>query len=329
MSQIILSFLIVGVLTSSNVNSAQIKVIYGDDNRVDVIDSQNSLFQNLSESTAAMVKNENLIEHNSLQYELSGKSLEDRGICSSERFAKQPTTASCSGFLVSKDIIVTAGHCVQSKLDCETRSWVFNYKVQRDDDPSVIVDKTDVYKCSKIISQKLEHDTEVDYAVIKLKRAVTDKIPLKFRTKGSPQVGDPLVVIGHPSGLPTKISDGANVRASNSVYLTANSDTYGGNSGSAVFNATTGIVEGILVRGETDYIQDEEQGCKVSNVLADDKGDGEEVTLITIVEGLPKVTSPKPPKPPKPEPPVVNNPEEKPSQSLISRIRRFLQRLFS
>lgn len=313
--------------------SAQIKVIYGEDNRVDVVDSENPFFQRLANSTAAMVKNENLIEHNSVQYELAGKTLQDRGICESERFSHQSTVASCSGFLVAPDVIVTAGHCVQREVDCQTKSWVFNYRVQRESDPSVIVDKSDVYACSKILSQKLDPSSEVDYAVIKLKRSVEGADPLPYRRKGSPQIGDGLVVIGHPSGLPTKIADGANIRDINKVYLTTNLDTYAGNSGSAVLNASTGIVEGILVRGETDYINDSAQGCKVSNVLDNDKGDGEEVTLITIVKGIPRSVTPvepELPETPKPDVPEVEESERRPSRvSLLERIRRFFRRLFT
>ena len=323
--------LLLAYLTFFAVNSlagtAQIKVIYGDDNRIDVVDSVNPIYSTLAESSAAMIKNVNLIEYNALQYELSGRTLVDMGMCESERFSKQPTSATCSGFLVASDTIVTAGHCVQSQNDCDSRSWVFDYKVDREDDSQVIVDKEQVYKCSKIISQELDFNSEVDYAVIKLDRKVEDRAPLKFRTKGKVVVGDSLVVIGHPSGLPTKIADGANVRSVNDVYFKANLDTYGGNSGSAVFNATTGVIEGILVRGETDYVGHSEKNCKISNVFASDDGDGEDVTLITIVKGLPTV---KPPKPPKPEPPVVIPDEnKKPRRGLLARIGRFFRRLFS
>ena len=177
----------------------------------------------------------------------------------------------------------------------------------------MIVDKSNVYRCKKIIAQELDSSSKSDYAVIELEREVLDRSALSFRTSGKVKKNDELVVIGHPSGLPTKIADGANVRDVNDVYLTANLDTYGGNSGSAVFNASTGIVEGILVRGETDYVFNSELGCRESNVLANDAGDGEEVTLITIVKGLDPVKPPKPepseeveeevpaPKPPKPD----------------------------
>ena len=75
-----------------------------------------------------------------------------------------------------------------------------------------------------------------------------------------------MYVIGHPVGLPTKFADGANVRNNNNTsFFVCNLDTYGGNSGSPVFNSSTHELEGILVRGETDFIVTE-NGCRKSNV---------------------------------------------------------------
>ena len=123
-----------------------------------------------------------------------------------------------------------------------------------------------------------------DFALIQLDRKVTDRRVLEIRKKGKISKGEPLVVIGHPTGIPTKIADGANVRSLDGTYFTANLDTYGGNSGSAVFNANTGVVEGILVRGATDYVS--RGGCQVTNVLGNNQGRGEDVTYITNIPEL-------------------------------------------
>ena len=302
----------------------QIKVIYGEDNRVDAENYMNKKFVELATATAARVANYDLVELNSEQYVLGEITLEERGICKSERFSQQPTTASCSGFLVAKNILVTAGHCMTSEFDCSEQSWVFDYKVDHNDQSEVVVDKSNVYKCKSIISQKLDNTTENDYAVIELESEVIDREPLKWRTEGVPSVGDQLVVIGHPSGLPTKIADGARVREVNDVFMVANLDTYGGNSGSAVFNLKTGLVEGILVRGENDYVFDSDQKCSVSNRVLDTEGRGEDVTLIASVDGLPEITVPEEPEPTEPEDPTPE-PDEPTSNDDLNFIQRFFR----
>ncbi len=78
------------------------KVIYGEDNRIDVYEETNENLIKLSESTAAMIPNRNVNRVSDYEVELGGSSLEDRGICGTERFAKQPSSANCSGFLSAK-----------------------------------------------------------------------------------------------------------------------------------------------------------------------------------------------------------------------------------
>ncbi len=264
-------------------------IIYGDDNRDDVGNVIHPLYLRLAESTAAMVNKSKLTEFNAEQVVLKGENLQTNGICQQERFSSQPAVANCSGFLVSDNIIITAGHCFQKTDSCSNFSWVFDFKADRENQAEVVVDKSNVYSCKKVLNVVLD-DTETDYAVIELDRKVLDRKPLKMRTSGKPNIGDELVVIGHPSGLPTKIAGGAKVRSINSVYLVANLDTYGGNSGSAVFNAKSGLVEGILVRGGEDYVADPETGtCGISNHVSNDEGRGEDVTLITKVTGIPTI----------------------------------------
>tara|TARA_B100001971_G_scaffold111365_1_gene102405 strand:- start:33552 stop:34451 length:900 start_codon:yes stop_codon:yes gene_type:complete len=272
------------ILLTLNVN-ASVDVVYGDDNRVDVYASNNQFYVDLAASTAAMIKNSNLQVLGD-EVKINGRSLEARGMCASERFSHQSTAASCSGFLVGENLLVTAGHCIENMSDCKSNDWVFDYKVENDTQKNVTVAKTAVYKCKRIIAQDLSRRTKDDYALIELDRKVTDRAPLTYRRSGKIKRGTEIVVIGHPSGLPTKIADGAKVRSVNNVYFQANLDTYGGNSGSAVFNAQTGEVEGILVRGERDYVYNSSKGCYETNYLSDNGGRGEDVTLITNIKEL-------------------------------------------
>lgn len=277
--------MLICALLVSSASFAKNKVVYGDDNRVDVYDSDNAMFVELSKSTAAMILKSKLVSSED-DYNVIGSTLVSRGICKSERFSNQMSAANCSGFLVGEDLLVTAGHCITDQVKCDSYNWVFDYKVESQDQFEVKVDKNNVYGCKEIISRSLDFSTQDDYALIRLDRKVLDRRVLDYRTSGSPQVGDELVVIGHPSGLPTKIADGANIRELNDMFFTANLDTYGGNSGSAVFNASTGVVEGILVRGATDYVYNRFKRCRVTNVLGNNEGRGEDVTYITNVDQL-------------------------------------------
>ena len=73
------------------------------------------------------------------------------------------------------------------------------------------------------------------------------------------------------------------VRSSGATgYFVANLDTYGGNSGSPIINAATGMLEGILVRGATDFVIDNVENCFRSNVYSNTGGRGEDVTKATV-----------------------------------------------
>lgn len=273
------------VATSAFATEKGIDVIYGDDNRKDVFESTDSAFVELSKSTAAMISGTNLKAGRAGEVQITAGTLESRGICAKERFSKQISAANCSGFLVGPTTLVTAGHCIKTQADCNSYKWVFDFKVDSSEQGMVTVDSADVYSCKKIISRSLDQISKDDYAVIELDRK-SDRRPLTFRKKGKIAKGTDVLVIGHPTGLPTKITDGAKVRSLGGKFFVANLDTYGGNSGSAVFNAKTSEVEGILVRGENDYVYDSALGCQVSNKCTNDGCRGEDVTYITNVPGL-------------------------------------------
>ena len=256
-----LAFTLAGVAQGSDAP----KIIYGNDDRYEVSDYPDAKFRELAKSTAGMVRTSSLrSERNSLLSDGPStesefftfntyKTLESsQGVCEGERFAKQPTLPRCSGFLVAPDTLVTAGHCVTNSYDCLNYSWVFDYV-----EGTEKIKKSNVYTCKSIVGRKqtLGIFATKDYAVIKLDRKVTDREPLEYRKKGSAKKNTELVVIGHPSGLPTKIADGAVITKKRWNFFYANLDTYGGNSGSAVFNKNTGLVEGILIQGAQDYVR--------------------------------------------------------------------------
>jgi hypothetical protein len=275
----------VGALLITQVAQAKLKVIYGKDDRLDLVDVTDALHYDLAASTAAMMPASALKKNKNNDYDVVAGTLEDFGICKSEKFSDQPTAAYCSGFLVGEDLLVTAGHCIKNSSDCRKYKWVFDYNISDASGKVGPIAEESIYSCKSIVERKLERGAGADYALIKLNKKVTGKTPLKVRQSGKIANRASLVVIGHPTGLPTKVAAGANVRTNTkSTYFKANLDTFGGNSGSAVFDSKTGVVEGILVRGEQDYVR--RGSCYVPKQCTDSGCMGEDVTRITQIQNL-------------------------------------------
>jgi V8-like Glu-specific endopeptidase len=264
------------------------KVIYGNDDRLDVYESSDSLMRELARSTAAQILNNNITLDGDV-YTVKSRTLADEGICKSERFSNQMAAANCSGFLVSADTLVTAGHCINTVSDCSNHAWVFDFANTTEEKTAYTFTKDQVFHCTKIIAREKDSTTMNDYSVLKLDRPVPERAPLKFRTSGKTADDAVFTVIGHPTGLPTKITAAADMRDNtNPVFFRTNADTYGGNSGSAVVDSRTGVVEGILVRGDQDYAQSDSDSCLVSVHRDQNGGRGEDVTRITNIKVLPK-----------------------------------------
>jgi V8-like Glu-specific endopeptidase len=260
-----------------------IKVVYGNDDRVEAILSHIQ-YQELAYSTVALIDEKFLVENEDKSFTTKGPTLaQNYKLCEDVNFAHQPSIAHCSGFLVAKNKIVTAGHCVQQQSDCETFKIVFDYAVKKESDTSVIIPKNSIYGCKEVVDFKVNKEL-VDYAVITLDRDVDDREPLKINRESTVQKDTSVFVIGHPSGLPTKIADDATVLATNDIFFTADLDTFAVNSGSAVFNEKTLLIEGILARGQTDYKWGKE--CNTVNQLQNKIDGGEEVTHISLVPGI-------------------------------------------
>lgn len=267
-------------LVLSNTLLAKESVVYGDDNRKDIYETYNYLHKLLAESTAGMVNNKKITKNSgrgSVSITAKHKLGKAFKLCSSERFKNQKLLANCSGFLVNEDTLVTAGHCVtydEERPDrdvCRDYSWVFGLSMDSSTSINLTnISKDRVYKCKKVL--KVKWDRYEDYAVIKLDRKVVGRKPLKYRTSGKVRSSTKLVVIGHPSMLPTKVSDNGSIIDNTDHYkFYTNLDTFQGNSGSAVFNSKTGLLEGILVSGKTDYTLSrplDPKSCRVVNTCS-------------------------------------------------------------
>lgn len=280
------TLLAIATLAMAAQSFAGIDGIYGPDDRKDVYQVSNALHRTLAKSTAGMVSNA-MFAKTATQGVFNLTNTRTLGaaenLCSGEKFAEQQLAPMCSGFLVGPDTLITAGHCFKSipkskteKLTpeevCKYFAWVFDYEQKSaTSDPTKNIPITNIYSCKQVLAAQL--DGTYDFAIIKLDRKVVGRAPLKFRAAGKIADTAKLVVIGQPNGLPTKISANGKVNLNTEPSrFSTNLDTFHGNSGSAVFDATTGVVEGILIMGKNDYvpsIKGNPNSCKVVNKCDD------------------------------------------------------------
>ena len=83
--------------------------------------------------------------------------------------------------------------------------------------------------------------------------------------KSSVTVGESLILIGHPTGLPKKTDKTGVVTGVSDDIIRGNTDSFGGNSGSPVFDANGNLI-GILSGGDpADFTYDDSDGCAEIN----------------------------------------------------------------
>jgi hypothetical protein len=267
-------------------NLGKNKVIYGTDDRRDVYQVSDPGLLDAYDSTVVLVQSGEITDDGNGTYTLSNvpwTSQDGMPLCMDEPFRGQPNPGFCSGFLVDSDVVATAGHCVTNPMDCEDTYFVFGFQMLDANTPALTVPASDVYRCAGILDRDQSETNGEDWALIQLDRPVEGHDPLPVRRDGTIGAGQGLVLIGYPVGLPAKIAGGASVRTnSDPIFFVANTDSYGGNSGSAVLNADTLVVEGILIRGDTDFVAD--GACTRSNQCPNDGCRGEDVTRIARLE---------------------------------------------
>lgn len=246
------------------------KEIYGNDDLIDLYQEIDPLHQAWAKSICALVPADFLIDEGGGVYALDEAATQQfRPLCDDEPFSSQPRGAACTAFMVGDDLIATAGHCVREGLFntlidfCSIRV-VFGFDMLDDQTPVTTFSEDQVYSVTEVIAAAFNEWNNHDFAILRLDRPITapGAVPLSLRHSGRASIGDKVGIMGHPLGLPLKIAFGADTEVypapdvfggnAEAVFFT-NFDACAGNSGSPVFNAETGEVEGIYTFS---YVQD-------------------------------------------------------------------------
>ena len=236
-------------------------MVFGSDHRADYDQISDSVMRSLGKSVFTFVLKQDLVQTPDgncrfVKHDTLRKTL---GLCAGERFGEQTSVPTrCSGFLISPELGVTAGHCVsplEVKDFCKSYFIVFDYDMHSGGRAPLTLSKSSVYECDRIASLVFDPNGRTDdYAVLHFSRPVEHHPFLKYRKKGKIADRAGVFMIGYPRGLPEKFSLDRKVsNNSDPSYFSADLDCFHGNSGSPVFNSKTLQVEGIFVRGEGDF----------------------------------------------------------------------------
>ncbi len=161
---------------------------------------------------------------------------------------------------------------------------MYGFAVNKVGSVNLTIRTEDVFQPVDIIARELGTATKNDFCLLKINGTFQPERIATIRKKGKIDDKEDVHVIGYPCGLPVKITPNGKVfNNSISNYFVTNLDTYGGNSGSPVFNSKTHVVEGILVRGNDDFKTITVDKCRRSFYCPHDIGTchGEDVSRIS------------------------------------------------
>jgi hypothetical protein len=275
------------------------KGIYGTDDRKDVHNVRDPRVKTRIPAALALFReDQGEIEtnpHGGIKVKSSTLGVLQR-LCDGERFHNQVAGAYCSGVLIKDNMVATAGHCIrEAHYDPENPApflkeikFVFGYVTTSDTDPGRTEFPPErIFRAESVVAHKFDAGKGEDWAIVKLAAKVPASMAVPVTPISATRIADKrrVYVLGYPDGLPLKYAPGAWVRNNSATsFFVANLDTFGGNSGSPVFDSQTNALVGLLVSGGPDYLYSKKDKCYRPFPCPDTGCEGEQVMRIERVQ---------------------------------------------
>lgn len=165
----------------------------------------------------------------------------------------------CSGSLISSNLFLTAGHCVDSTTVGEFVSFNF----ERAAGSTALLTQTHV-QITAIVEDALGG---VDYAIVRLNGTPGNTFGIAPVAAADATVGSAITIIGHPAGEPKQIEAGSIASFSGDFVRYGNVDTLGGSSGSGVLNSAGQII-GVHTNGGCTATGGTNSGMRIARIRA-------------------------------------------------------------
>jgi len=163
----------------------------------------------------------------------------------------------CSGSLISTNLFLTAGHCV----DAGTVGEFVSFNFERAANSTALLTQTHV-RITAVVEDALGG---VDYAIVRLEGTPGNTFGIAPVAAADPANGAAITIIGHPGGQPKQIEAGTVAGRTGNFITYGNVDTLGGSSGSGILNSSGQIV-GVHTNGGCTATGGTNSGIRIARI---------------------------------------------------------------
>lgn len=210
--------------------------------------SQHEINQN-AKSVAAMINTNKILHQTNNISRIQYQKFNNIEFCPEIPMRDDKSFSKCSGFLASKNKIITSGHCVDTIGACDNYAWVFNLSSTNKNHEYIKNDE--IYRCKKIHRKNRVNIFgpelgKTDIAVIELDRPVKGISPLKLNTKFTNIENKLVYSLSYPLGTYLKFHGGSITGKFNNNNFYTDQTVLPGSSGAPVIDIQTNTVVGII-----------------------------------------------------------------------------------